>query len=244
MKVNERSQSSSGNGSVRGVQPDSVTLKAEKAAHRAFLIRKGWDQSVRDGGRLTGWVGYLAGGLAATVDGDKHGVGEDPETFDTLTGVGFAITAIPGNIIGCVLSPIRMVHLCTNRKVMYTSTQIEAACTAWGGFDPVRVRSAATEVVQNYGSYSWLRGSNSTHELMNQLKTELQNTDTGDVKLRELIKDYLQKKEEPLTGHLRKLRCVIVSDAYYINQGKRMFNIIMEVLLRGINTTQEGEPSE
>lgn len=211
---------------------DPVQLKTEQAASRTFLAKKGFDLNIRDGGRSTGWIGIVLSALVSSVDNHKPHVREhEDEIFEEASSILYPLFSFPGKIVGFVTSPLRMGQLCATRKIIYTSEQVNYICNVLQGIQPTlkkeskdfsetnaqKFQTAIKTIVKSYGKPRWIASSDSSYTLIKNLRTD---------SCKEII-HYLQETEEPFTGNLKNW---VGSDSWKINQGKRLFNIIMDVM--------------
>lgn len=209
-----------------------IQLKTDQAASRTFIAKKGFDLNIRDGGRSTGWVGIVLSALISSADNHKPTISEhEEEMFEEASSILYPLFSIPGKIIGFVTSPLRIGQMSVTRKVIYTSDQVNYICDVLQVIEPTlkqdskdfseinaqKFKTALKTIKKEYGKPRWIGASNRSSTLIKNLKTN---------SCKEII-HYLQETEEPFTGNLKKW---VGSDACKINQGKRLFNIIMGVM--------------
>lgn len=227
---------------------NETILKAEQIALAKFLITKGCTLNVRQGGHVTGCFGYLF--CAIFVVGPSEGPSNytsstkqvEEEMFEAGTSIGYEIAAIPGRFIGLLTAPIRMTQLCMTRHLLYTKSQIEDVCQNLRTLQPelqkydegdslesfeAKEKAAiqsfqekVQSIIQTYGA-SVFSTSNSSSKLMDEININIKQTST----VADKIITYLAEEETPMKLLSWK------AQEYSKNQGKRLFNVIMENFL-------------
>lgn len=211
-------------------------IETERVAFRNFQLLKALKLNVRQGGYTTGWIGFLGCGILVACGRSAVSDEEiEAELVDTGASIGFEITAMLGRLGGLLTAPARMTEVYVTRKLLYTQSQTKAVCQALSNLRPdlqnydldtflktegVRTFQAKVKsIIQIYGK-SGFSTSDSSSELMNELEsTELLDT------IAEKIISYLSEEESPM-----KLLSW-QAEKYSKNQGKRLFNTIMQTFV-------------
>lgn len=224
--------------SHRKLTNEERTRHTEEAAFNKFLLLKGLNLNVRQGAYLTGWVGAIAGQFIANFDGKNS----DEELESTAVSFCFELTGLPGRVIGLATSPGRMGQLYFSRKFHYISTEVHMVCEELQKMLPelktyddtdeetariINFKEKIDNIIKKYGSPAFFQ-STSSYILIDYLTRHPKH----EVKANKLI-EYLTATEVPLSIFNWK------TENHAKNQGKRLFNIVMEEFKELFDSSEE-----
>ncbi|MDP3559882.1 MAG: hypothetical protein Q8R79_06020 [Legionellaceae bacterium] len=245
---------------IRVDEPDFVPVtQAERDAFNRYLWLKAFLLNVKQGAIPSGIFGAALGGFIGMVGNVLTGAyiwaKEEPEdTAIKFASVGYAITAVPGKLIGAVTSPIRRFSMFP-RELRYSHKQVDAFVSCLkqavkdcstdqkklsdaqfsATFEPI-----VKDILSSYSARPILGSSASSDVLIYHLNgtTKFVSVrDRDDFVMGHEVCSYgsaapnVVSRVKHIADYLSATE-VLGSDAtrYRKNQGKKLFNVVMDVL--------------
>ncbi len=217
---------------------NATDVKVDKAATKSFIVRKAVSHGIEAGGCSTGWIGALVGlflGAASDATDNPNLTKEQQEAIiKSYAAAGYKVASLVGmGTVGVVLSTGSVIKAVVSKEVVFSSSQVKEVrdflqvllpTLAQYNQDQVEgeevrlFKTRIDNVKRLYGSPGWF-SSASSGELIRALHEEESSLHS----LAAAILDYLGDTAQALS-------CVN-GEQCLKNQGKRLFNIIMQEFL-------------